>query len=96
MGIEMATFLVFMTENTPHSSSTSSQTSYRPYLSTGHYTKDEVQNLLLIGSLLQILGERNLPYLKPTQYKLCQKVAYRFLNLYKKSQTIGDIFEKMI
>lgn len=67
----------------------------RPYAGPGHYTKDEEQNLLFIGCLFQIMGDRNLTYLKPTQFKLCMKVAYRILNLYQKSSTVAEMFEKL-
>ena len=34
-------------------------------------------------------------YLRPTQFKLCMKVAYRCINLYEKSATVADIFDKL-
>lgn len=67
----------------------------RPYTRAGHYTKDETQNLLFVGALFQIMSDRNLTYLKPTQYKLCMKVAYRCINLYQSSSTVAEVFAKL-
>jgi len=90
MGIEQAAFLVYMTEQGP-----SLVDDRRPYKSVGHYTKDEMQNLLFIGNLFQVMGDRNLTYLRPTQFKLAMKAGYRFINLYSKSSTVAEIFEKL-
>ena len=67
----------------------------RPYSCAGHYTKDENQNLVFISGFFQIMSDKNLTYLRPTQFKLCQKIGYRFFNLYQKSATVAEIFENL-
>jgi hypothetical protein len=90
MGIEQAAFLVFMTQQGPLNAENP-----RPYASAGHYTKDDTQNLLFVGSLFQIMADRSAIYLRPTQFKLCMKIGYSFINLYQQASTVADILQKL-